>query len=301
MSSCTNPLLAVRLYKDSLGKSSIKILPRSRPVTIAELNNKYGSDNVLELPCGRCLACISNKRKEWAVRCLLESQDHKDNCFVTLTYDPEFYDNEFHREHIRSFFKRLYNLGYKFRYYGCAERGDEEGRCHYHVIFFGLWPEDARYYSKTKSGGTQFTSEILTNAWRLGFVTVSNFEPAEACYVAGYVYKKISIQDDSFHFQSTRPGIGQRYVLKNVQEIYESDNLILSFGSHVFSVPRYFDKVAVECFNMDLDDIKIARLHLASKKGSRDLCELGLEYRPDLLRYKEEVSSKQIILKRRQF
>ena len=26
MSSCTSPLLAVRLYKDSLGKSSIKIL-----------------------------------------------------------------------------------------------------------------------------------------------------------------------------------------------------------------------------------------------------------------------------------
>lgn len=301
MSSCTNPLLAVRLYKDNLGKSSIKILPRTRIFTIEELNSKYGSDNVLELPCGHCLACISNKRKEWAVRCCLEAQDHKENCFLTLTYDPNFYDDQFHRDHIKKFFKKLYNLGYKFRYFGCGERGDEEGRCHYHILMFGFWPQDARFYSKTKSGGYQYTSELLSSCWSFGFLTVSEFSPAAASYVAGYVFKKINIEDDSFHFQSTRPGIGQAYVLKNIQNLYETDNLILSFGSHVLSIPRYFDKVAVECFNMDLDDIKNKRLSLASKKGAKELRDLGLEYRPELLKYQDEVSRQQFKLKRRMF
>ena len=42
MSSCTNPLLAVRLYKDDLGKSTIKILSRSRPANLDDLYEKYG-------------------------------------------------------------------------------------------------------------------------------------------------------------------------------------------------------------------------------------------------------------------
>lgn len=301
MSSCTNPLLAVRLYKDDLGKSTIKILSRSRPVNLDDLYQKYGQDNLLELPCGHCLACIQNKKKEWAVRCLLEASDHKENCFVTLTYDSKNYDDKFHKEHLRKFFKRLYSKGFKFRYYGCGERGDEEGRCHYHLIMFGFFPSDAKYYSKTKSGSSQFTSQILSEAWELGFVTVSEFEAAEASYVAGYAYKKIGLQNDSFHFQSTKPGIGQGYVLRNIQDIYDQDKLVVNFGSHSVAVPRYFDKIAIERFNMDLDDLKKKRLDRASIQCSKSMRELGFEYRPEFLDYKNEVNTKNIKLKRRMF
>lgn len=284
MSSCTSPLLAVRLYKPFIGKSYIKILSKNRPITLDEIQSKYGASNLLELPCGHCLACISNKRKEWAVRCCLEANEHKENCFVTLTYDPKFYDDEFHRDHWQVFLKNLRNRGYKIRYYGCAERGDEGGRCHYHIIVFGYFPKDAKFYSKTKSGFAQFTSKELSVCWPFGFVVCSDFHPSQASYVAGYVLKKLKIDGDFYHFQSTRPGIGQAYVLRNVDKIYETDNLVLSFGSHIFSVPRYFDKIAQECFSMDLEDVKVKRMDCASRVSGQSLRDHGLVNRPDLLR-----------------
>lgn len=299
MSSCTSPLLAVRLYKPSIGKSVIKLLSKSRSFTLDELISKYGSDNILELPCGHCLNCISNKRKEWAIRCCLEAQEYKDNCFVTLTYDPKVYDGEFHRDHIKKFLRYMREvLGYKIRYYGCAERGDE-GRCHYHIILFGYWPKDVRYYSKSKSGFTQFTSEELSKAWSFGFVTVQDFHPSQAAYVAGYVLKKLDTGKDFFHFQSTRPGIGQAYVLKNAESLYSEDELVLNFGSHRFGVPRYFDKVAQECLSMDLDDIKEKRLKLSNITALEDMRRLGIIHRPDYLR--SISNSKTLHSKRRMF
>ena len=43
------------------------------------------------LPCGQCLGCRLDYAKEWAMRCILELQDHDINeCyFVTLTYDDQ--------------------------------------------------------------------------------------------------------------------------------------------------------------------------------------------------------------------
>lgn len=301
MSSCTNPLFAVRLYKPLLGKSVIKILSRSRSFTLDELKSKYGYSNILELPCGHCLSCISNKRKEWAVRCCLEAQDWKENCFVTLTYDPEFYDDNFHRDHVQVFFKNLRNRGFKLRYYGCAERGDEGSRCHYHSIIFGFFPPDAKFYSKTKSGFSQFTSKLLSECWPFGFVTVSDFHPAQASYVAGYVLKKLNGCGDFFHFQSTRPGIGQGYVLKNVDKIYDTDRLVLSFGSHLFGVPRYFDKVAQECFNLDLDDVKARRLECANRFAFARMRDSGIIQRHELLRSSNAATENRFKLKRRLF
>lgn len=59
--------------------------------SIEEMSQRYGEDNLLQLPCGHCPACLSRKSKEWAVRCCLESKQWKENCFVTLTYDEKNY------------------------------------------------------------------------------------------------------------------------------------------------------------------------------------------------------------------
>ena len=88
MSSCSNPLLAVRLYKPSIGKMSVKILPR-RVESFDFYASRYGKQNLMMLPCGRCPSCLSKRSKEWAVRCAIESMDHLQNCFVTLTYSLE--------------------------------------------------------------------------------------------------------------------------------------------------------------------------------------------------------------------
>lgn len=42
------------------------------------------------LRCGSCIDCRLNYSHQWAVRCMLESQYHEKNIFLTLTYANPF-------------------------------------------------------------------------------------------------------------------------------------------------------------------------------------------------------------------
>lgn len=301
MSSCTNPILAVRLYKpDGLKKQSIKILPRRPDMGIKEYGERYGKDNILLLPCGHCPSCLSRRSKEWSVRCALEALDHKQNCFLTLTYDVPAQNEEQVKDDLKIFLKRLRNKGIQVRYFGCCERGDQYGRLHAHMLLFGYFPPDVHPWAKSKSGVMQFTSEIISEAWRNGLCVVAEFSPYAAQYVAGYVVKKFATGDSSFHIQSTRPGIGAGYLLKNIQDIYADDKLILSFGNHKFSVPRYFDKLA-ENLCMDLSDVKANRLEKASLLTAEALRDHAFDNPDKLLDYNEQLSISKIRYAKRSF
>lgn len=299
--NCTNPILAVRLYKPLLGKSSIKILPRRVDMGVLEYSQRYGSSNILELPCGHCPSCLARRSKEWSVRCALESLDHQKSCFVTLTYDDDHYGQRDVKNDWKKFIKSLRNDGHKLRYFGCCETGDRFGRQHFHIILFGYMPDDLCPWAKSQSKVQQYLSNYLLKVWNKGIVTVAEFSPFAAQYVAGYVVKKMRYGDDgSFHFQSTRPGIGAGYVMRNIQDIYEQDKLILSFGNHLFSVPRYFDKLA-EAAGMDLTDIKAKRFELANMMSSESMKDLGLDCRDRLLLHNESVALSNIRFKKRSF
>lgn len=41
----------------------------------------------LKLPCGKCIGCLLERSRQWAVRCIHEASLHNQNCFLTLTYD----------------------------------------------------------------------------------------------------------------------------------------------------------------------------------------------------------------------
>ena len=52
--------------------------------------NKYTGEiegHLIKIPCGRCIGCRLDYSRQWAVRALHESMLHKDNTFVTLTFD----------------------------------------------------------------------------------------------------------------------------------------------------------------------------------------------------------------------
>ena len=85
-----------------------------------------------EIPCGKCIGCRMSQAKQFTDRIFLELQNHKDNCFVTLTYDDDnlplnirvdkesgvIVDDEgvatLRKEHISEFIKALRNkLNYK--------------------------------------------------------------------------------------------------------------------------------------------------------------------------------------------
>ena len=52
-------------------------------------------DMPVEVPCGQCIGCRLERSRQWAMRCVHEAQLHRDNSFITLTYD----DVHFHHIH----------------------------------------------------------------------------------------------------------------------------------------------------------------------------------------------------------
>ena len=54
-------------------------------------------------PCGRCVFCRINDKRNWSVRTLDEFRYYKNGCFVTLTYDDKKvkenpYDEEYYKK-----------------------------------------------------------------------------------------------------------------------------------------------------------------------------------------------------------
>lgn len=137
----------------------------------------------LNLPCGGCLGCQMNKARGWALRCQLEMQQHDHAVFTTLTYadehlPPTLRKNEL-SEYVRSVRKRL-NPRSKtnrtlVRFFASGEYGEQLKRPHYHLILYGIRPDQA---------------QLLDEAWGKGFTTVEPITPARIAYCAGYTAKK---------------------------------------------------------------------------------------------------------------
>lgn len=171
----------------------------------------------LQLPCGACIGCRTERAKGWSYRCLRELDYHDAASFVTLTY--EYAPPQLIKDDLSAYIKRVRErvrqadssrIGTKF--FGSGEYGDRFGRPHYHVLWFGLHP--------------QADKEVLTDAWKFGLVDVDTVTSKVVSYVAGYCSKKlgpsfyrgrevvdaetgeICIAQPPFIHMSRRPGIG---------------------------------------------------------------------------------------------
>lgn len=294
--ACEHPLLAVNLGRFQ-GKYKIKILPKRLDQNILKLEEQYGSDSLMLLPCGCCPSCKADHQKQWAVRCSLESQYHKDNCMVTLTYDDEHLPKKLIKLHLRWFIKKCRNKGIHFSYFGCGEYGSDPNkghRPHYHLIMFGYWPHDAKFEFTSKSGYPVYSSKFLAGLWSNGIISVSEVTPGTAAYVAGYVDKKMG--QDEFLVCSKRPAIGERYFREHLFDIYNYDNLVGAFG--VAKVPRYCDKIADYMF-YDLDDIKAKRKQGSSFNLINTMLEHGYIHKEDVFGLRHRIMKDKLIRKRR--
>lgn len=155
---------------------------------------------------------------------MLESYQHKENCFLTLTYAD---DNQINLEpaHVRDFLKRLrkHIAPHKIRYYLVGEYGDKTGRPHYHVALFGF-PTCPRGQTRQPRAGQPMSCcqncNDMSKLWVHGRVDLARLEPASSRYIAGYVTKKWTKHDTpqlegrypEFARMSLRPGIGHSAV-----------------------------------------------------------------------------------------
>lgn len=135
---------------------------------------------------------------------MLESLAYSCSAFVTLTYAEEHLPagGSVSNAHWREFSK-----GISCRYFGCGEYGETSGRPHYHLILFGLQPEEARLLAQRR--------------WPYGSIHVGHsLTTGVARYVASYTVKKLTsaktqVQSETlggrlpeFARMSRRPAIG---------------------------------------------------------------------------------------------
>lgn len=230
----------------------------------------------MQLPCGRCSGCRLERSRQWAIRCLHESQLYQDNCFITLTYDREHLpaDYSVHVRPLQLFFKKLRkSLGSKkIRFFACGEYGDQNLRPHFHALLFNHDFND-KVLHKIERENRIYTSLSLSKLWPYGFTTLGDITFESAAYVARYNMKKINGPQAVEHYtrqnpdtkqfhqvepefivMSRRPGIGAPWLARFKTDVYP-DDFVLSRGMKMLP-PRFYDQQLSE---EELDQVKRLR------------------------------------------
>lgn len=265
--ACSNPSYARIIYiEPDTGKKHIKLISkRADGYAKHALEDKYGKDAILALPCGKCLSCRLAHAKEWAVRCVLEAKSWKYNYFLTLTYDDEHIgDNKLSRRDLQLFLKRLRNEFDGVRYFACGEYGSNTNRKHYHLILFNCDIKDLKLLGKPEQGA-YFDSKTIRDIWSKGHILLTEFSYSTASYIARYTTKKLLKDNkDEFIAMSLKPGLGYEYFMKNYKDIYQFDKIYGQFGnSSKVHPPRYFDRLLEKLDFEKFCEIKKERINSA--------------------------------------
>lgn len=228
--------------------------------------NKSRTTDYFTVPCGKCEGCLLDRAFAWSVRCTCESYYHRENYFLTLTYDKAHLpsDRQLNRVHVQQFIKRLrkHFSGYKLRFFYCGEYGESRHRPHYHMIVFGLPLSEKDYrlfpHSVSKKGHINYVNPKISQLWYYGLCTIGSFSSSSAAYVAQYTLKKnktnfryssFSRSDlkklglvPPFVGMSNRPGIAQSFFDEFWPSIFRSNgfNFSLSEKSLFVRPLRFF-------------------------------------------------------------
>jgi hypothetical protein len=193
--------------------------------------------DAIKLPCGQCIGCRLERSRQWAMRCCHEASLHLQNCFITLTFSPEYLDTRPNKWSLdvrdyQLFMKRFRRrFGSGIRFYHCGEYGEMCSNCdkslfyctcpvpskilgrpHYHACIFGFDFPDKELFRVTNTGHKLYISKFLDDLWTdphtdmpMGFCTIGDVTFESAAYVARYIMKKINgdMQDNHYVHHST--------------------------------------------------------------------------------------------------
>lgn len=176
-----------------------------------ESNFPHSLYEYINLPCRKCVGCRSDNAKMWSIRAFHELTCHKDNCFITLTYNNEskyvqddpLCLHSLRYKHFQNFMKRLRKEfpSVKIGYIVSGEYGVKDGRAHWHAILFGFnFPDREEIYRH--KGFPHYKSLILERLWSIydrdtdtyfpiGYVDLCDVDYECCSYVSQYVMKKL--------------------------------------------------------------------------------------------------------------
>lgn len=207
---------------------------------------------VIPLPCASCSICRRSRAKNWASRLKLERMFHQDATFVTLTYqDSEVSDissawsadrpviGNLVPKDPQKFIRKLRKMvDSPLRFFLVGEYGDVSQRPHYHLALFGL-PNCVYGKTRTHVSPCCGNCAVVNVAWAKGHSYLGELNSATASYIAGYVTKKWTKEDQwtkqklkgrhpEFARMSLKPGIGAIAIKKLINFTAQS-----RAGNHV--------------------------------------------------------------------
>ncbi|AXL15383.1 replication initiator protein [Microviridae sp.] len=261
--SCTRPLTAWRT-------NSVNPETGKRQITFSR-NNGF-VDMKLRVACGKCEGCLKKLTKMWALRCVHENLEHKESCFITLTYDDEHLpaDSSLDHSYFQKFMKRLRKKfpTKKIRYFMCGEYGDLSLRPHFHALLFGIDFDDKKEIS-VSGKVTNYTSDVLSSLWGFGFVSLGSVHYGTAQYVAKYSLKALGDKGINYEELGLMPeyrrmsnGIGSAYARRYASELELHDNIVLNGVKN--NIPRYYENYLDPD---NLSNIKDNRIKSMLRKG----------------------------------
>ena len=313
--SCLHPMWAMKKYNNIEQKWEVKFIAKKEDEDDKQklllLAISKGA-RLLELPCGQCVECRLARSREWATRCMLETKDHKNNYFITLTYNNDnlpkgnginidtgeiFEVGTLKPKDLQDFMKRLritwerkYNIT-NIRYYACGEYGEQYARPHYHAIIFGLPIFDLKPDHRSKKGNMNFRSDEIEKIWGKGRIAIGTVTWDSCAYTARYVmkkqtgkgkeeYYKIMGVEPEFVRMSRRPGIARNYYEQHKKNIYECDEIWISTRKGVQKVKpsKYYDKLFDIEEHEELEEIKRKR------RANADITQQQIERSTDMTR-----------------
>lgn len=266
-------------YHPLQGYRSRTLNPSGKRSIVFSVDQGY-RDMPMDVPCGQCIGCRLERSRQWAMRCVHEASLYEDNCFITLTYSPEFLpkDGSLDKSHFQKFMKRLRKeYGEGIRFFHCGEYGEDFGRPHYHACIFNFRFPDLVEMSNPR-GDKYYVSESLNKLWGFGFCIVGDVTFESAAYVARYVTKKVTGKKALYHYNSInlitgeilaerrpeyvtmsrRPGIGRGWYEKFSSDCFPSDFIILRGKKMV--PPKYYGNLFEIAYPGDMEKVKAKRI-----------------------------------------
>lgn len=198
-------------------------------------------------PCGQCLNCRINKRRNWQARLLLEAASHGYNAFVTVTFRDVGTPQFLRRSDVRFFVRNLRKSNPDVRYFAAGEYGTKKGRAHYHFNLFSKRP---------------LLDHLIREAWPFGSVHIGDCEPASLDYALGYLLKGRKsvpwpIEIRYPEFRSFSKGIGQ-FAFDSITVAGLLPREFRVFG-RTWPIGRYF-RLKAERAGVALDETKQVKL-----------------------------------------
>lgn len=240
-----------------------------------------------QLPCGKCIECRLDYARQWAIRCVHESQMHTKNAFITLTYsDNNLKSDRLQYEDFQKFMKKLRKLqNQPIGYFVTGEYGELTKRPHWHAIIFNWEPNDGVYKYSNSRGDKVYESKTLTDLWANGIAEYGSVTFESAGYCARYAAKKLVHGKDEEHDykpiskKSSKHAIGKRWLEQYWPDAFNFGRIVLPNGK-TCGIPRYYEKWLKknhpDSWNAYVTKVKRDRIEQAERSVQKETLEYHL-------------------------